>query len=260
MSFPPTGRWRFVVPNAVTCFSLTVGLYSIVCSFEGRFEEAAWLILLSVLLDKLAGTVARALNASTKIGVQLDSFSDFATFGLAPAFLFLGLNTGSGPYASFWGTSALAAVAKLASAWLPGMAALRLARFNVMTDDIGGRIFLGVPTTLVGGLSASFYLTAIKYDLPASVVAAYPWVMFLLGLWMVSNLPLPKMRKTSSTAFNIFTIVNVLVSYVLIVLRVYPEIPFLQSFLYLFIGTWYAHVYMKEDWAAFRRGASGAAT
>jgi CDP-diacylglycerol--serine O-phosphatidyltransferase len=244
------------VPNAVTCFSLTVGLYSIVCSFAGRFEEAAWLILLSVLLDKLDGTVARALNASTQIGVQLDSFSDFATFGLAPAFLFLGLNTGDGPYASFWGTSALAVVAKVASAFLVVMAALRLARFNVMTDDIGGRIFLGIPTTLVGGLSASFLLTAWKYQFPPAVVAAYPYVLFVLGLWMVSNFPLPKMRKTSSTAFNVFTIVNVLVSYVLIVLRVCPEVPFLQSFLYLVIGTWYAHRYMREDWAAFRRAGA----
>ncbi len=256
MSFPPTGRWRFVVPNAVTCLSLVVGLYSIVCSFAGRFEEAAWLILLSVLLDKLDGTVARALNASTKIGVQLDSFSDFATFGLAPGFLFLGLNTGSGPYAAYWGTDTLATVAKLASAFLVVMSALRLARFNVMTDDIGGRIFLGCPTTLVGGLSASFLLTAWKYELPPAVVAAYPYVLFVLGLWMVSNLPLPKMRKTSSNAFNIFTIVNVLVSYVLIVLRVYPEIPFLQSFLYLFIGTWYASTRMKDDWTQVRQAAS----
>ena len=51
MAFPPTGKWRFVVPNAVTCFSLSVGLLSITMSFEGQYESAAGLILLSVLLD-----------------------------------------------------------------------------------------------------------------------------------------------------------------------------------------------------------------
>jgi CDP-diacylglycerol--serine O-phosphatidyltransferase len=252
MAFPPTGKWRFIVPNAVTCFSMSVGLLAITRSFEGRLDEAAWLILLSVLMDKLDGTMARLLNASTKIGVQLDSFSDFLTFGVAPGFLFYKL-TQDPRYAAFWDNTTMGYIAQGASAFLVIMAMLRLARFNVMTDDIGGRIFLGIPTTLVGGLSASFVLTAWKYDLPPAVVAYFPFALFVLGLWMVSNLPLPKMRTTSSKAFNIFQATNALASYVLIIFRIYPEVPFLQSFLYMFIGTYYAHTHMRADWEEFRR-------
>jgi CDP-diacylglycerol--serine O-phosphatidyltransferase len=259
MAFPPTGRWRFIVPNAVTCTSLALGLVSIMQSFAGQYESAAWFILMCVLLDKLDGTVARALNASTKIGVQLDSFSDLVTFGIAPGFLYLGLTTRDPRYATFWAGETMQLLTTIACLFLGVMAALRLAKFNVMTEEVGSKIFLGVPTTLVGGLSASFYLTAEKYAFPPVLVAMVPVMLVLFGLWMVSNIPLPKMRATSSKAYNIFMVGNALASYVLIAFRIIPEIPFLQSFLYLVIGTGYALAYMKDEWQPFTRAGREAA-
>ena len=48
------------------------------------------MILWGVLLDKLDGTFARLLNASSAFGAQLDSFADFVSFGMAPAALYFG--------------------------------------------------------------------------------------------------------------------------------------------------------------------------
>ena len=81
-------KLKYLIPNSCTAFSLVLGLASIVNSMHGNLEMAAWMILWGVLLDKLDGTFARLLNASSPFGAQLDSFADFVSFGMAPAALF----------------------------------------------------------------------------------------------------------------------------------------------------------------------------
>ena len=173
------------------------------------------------------------------------------TFGIAPGVLYLGLTTKDPRFAAFWAGETMQLVTTCACLFLGVMAALRLAKFNVMTEEVGSKIFLGVPTTLVGGVSASFYLTAEKYAFPPVFVAMVPVMLVVFGLWMVSNIPLPKIRTTSSKAYNIFMGGNALATYVLIAFRIIPEIPFLQSSLYLLVGTGYALTYMKDEWQPF---------
>ena len=81
-------KLRYLVPNAFTSMSLILGLISVVLSVRGNPALAAWLILWGVLLDKLDGSAARLLNASSPFGAQLDPFADFVSFGIAPAALF----------------------------------------------------------------------------------------------------------------------------------------------------------------------------
>ena len=73
-------KLKYLVPNGFTAFSLLLGLASIVHSVNGHYELAAWMILWGVLLDKLDGTAARIMNASSPFGAQLDSFADFVSF------------------------------------------------------------------------------------------------------------------------------------------------------------------------------------
>ena len=77
--------FRYLAPNLVTFASLTFGMASIVSSFEGRYADAAWFVIFSVLTDKLDGFVARLVKGTSEFGVQLDSFADFLNFGIAPA-------------------------------------------------------------------------------------------------------------------------------------------------------------------------------
>lgn len=231
---------KYVAPNAVTCTGMLVGLASIVFTLDQNYEQAAWMILLCVLIDKLDGSVARALNASSRFGVELDSFSDFLTFGVAPGFLFLGLLTNDPRYAPTWESSAGFWFVRCACAFFIVMAALRLAKFNVLTEEIGSKIFLGIPTTLTGALSCSYLLMVWKYDLPHAAVAYYPIVLIVLGLWMVSNVPLPKVRKTDSTGFNIFLIVNATAAYLLVPFQRLPEYLFILAALWAFVGSVYA--------------------
>ena len=121
-------KLKYLVPNSCTAFSLVLGLASIVQSTSGNFELAAWMILWGVLLDKLDGTFARLLNASSEFGAQMDSFADFVSFGMAPAALM------------YWGLSANDMVNQV---WLSAgcmvfvvATASRLARFNVASHPV----------------------------------------------------------------------------------------------------------------------------
>jgi CDP-diacylglycerol--serine O-phosphatidyltransferase len=234
--------WRYVAPNAVTCIGLSVALLSIMSTFSGQYEDAAWLILFCCLIDKLDGTVARLLNGSSSFGVQMDSFSDLVAFGVAPGLLFLGMF--SAPlYEDYYQSLGMFWMLRVAVIFLIVMSVIRLAKFNVMTEQIGSKIFLGIPTTLVGAVTASFLLTAMKFDWPVEIVAYTPIALFVLGLWMVSNIRMPKVRKTTSLGYNIFIGVNVVVTWVCVPLRLYPEYVLALSGGYAFIGSIYATCY-----------------
>ena len=254
MSDPkPTSTLRYIAPNAVTCVGLCVGLLSIMHTMAGmgshdpaEFKSAAWLILLCTLLDKLDGTVARFLNASSKFGVELDSFSDFTTFGIAPAVLMLGVLTTDPRYASFYASTGGLWFVRASSAFLIVVSALRLAKFNVLTEKIGSQLFLGMPTTLVGAIASSYLRTAWDLGWSPTAVAAMPVAIWVIGLWMVSNIPMPKMHKTTSLPYNLFMLVNVIITYVFVPLRMFPEFFLVMSSSYAILGTIYAVAFMRE--------------
>src|SRR5580704_10874673 len=80
---------RYMAPNLITLSSMVFGLVSLWSAHKGDAPLAAWLIIYAVLTDRLDGLVARAMKATSELGMQLDSFADCINFGVAPAFLLL---------------------------------------------------------------------------------------------------------------------------------------------------------------------------
>ena len=76
-----------LIPNMLTLFALCAGLTSIRFAMEQRWEFAVLAILFAAVFDALDGRIARLLDASSKFGAELDSLSDFVSFGVAPAIL-----------------------------------------------------------------------------------------------------------------------------------------------------------------------------
>ena len=189
---------KYLAPNAITCAGLTLGMVSIFQTMTGDYTSAAWFILMCVLFDKADGSVARFFNASSDFGVQLDSFSDFLTFGIAPGFLVHGLLSDPqitmGLFTSrpllLWALRVSVIIFILASC-------LRLAKFNVLTEKIGTGIFLGFPTTLCGGIIGTYILTALKYQWPLEAIIILPAVLCVMSFLMVSNVRLPKAKAPS---------------------------------------------------------------
>jgi len=232
--------FRYLAPNLVTFASLTFGMLSIVASFDGRWADAAWFVVFSVLTDKLDGFVARLVKGTSEFGVQLDSFADFLNFGIAPATLWYAylsrpeVPDGAGRWVMIGSMGV----------WVLAVT-FRLARYNIVGDDPRcKRIFFGVPTTLMGGLLCALFLTFLKYgadptgipivvaeeprllgdlQIGTGVWALWPALVTLGALLMASTVKIPKLGLTRSKAVSAFILVNVFVGYALGASRHFPE-------------------------------------
>jgi CDP-diacylglycerol--serine O-phosphatidyltransferase len=217
------------------------GLVSLWAAAHGNASLSAWLIIYAVLTDRIDGLVARALKATSELGMQLDSFADMLNFGVAPAYLVLSYvpsrieyyQDGVGHYLIFaaCGAYMLCAV-------------FRLARYNVLSDDqIPTKIFFGFPTTLTGGLIAIWILVFLKYDptyrefggaklfgdsleTPVAVWKYMPIAMVVGGYLMASRLPMPKVGMTKNKLLSAILMTLVISGYLCGFAMRYPEICF----------------------------------
>ncbi|MGN7678313.1 MAG: CDP-diacylglycerol--serine O-phosphatidyltransferase [Anaplasma sp.] len=179
-----------LLPNMVTMLGLCSGLTSIRYTFAGRWELAVVFIIIAAFMDGIDGRVARMLNSASGFGAQLDSFADFLSFGVAPAFLLY-----------FWLLHSMRAVGWVLVMVFVVCMSIRLARFNVYSccDDEEEEwkkcFFVGVPAP-IGALLSLIPVMLTFYDgdvwwfsekvLNKNVVAAYfAFVAFLT----VSNIP-----------------------------------------------------------------------
>ena len=77
---------RFI-PNLFTLGNLFLGMLAILLAINGKYSSAAIMVIVAMLLDGLDGRVARALDAQSEFGKELDSLSDMVSFGAAPALI-----------------------------------------------------------------------------------------------------------------------------------------------------------------------------
>lgn len=179
-----------LIPNILTLLALCAGLTSIRFGLHGAWEHAVLAIILAGILDGLDGRVARLLHGTSKFGAELDSLSDFVSFGVAPAML-LYFWTMQGAGGLGWAIVLLYTVC----------CGLRLARFNTMLGQAdlppyAYNFFTGVPAPAAAGvvllpMVASFEFGTGFFDRP-TVVA-----VFLLGVafLMVSTIPTFSFKK-----------------------------------------------------------------
>ncbi|WP_166246045.1 CDP-diacylglycerol--serine O-phosphatidyltransferase [Paenibacillus turpanensis] len=167
------------LPSVFTVGNLFLGIISIILVFNGNPEMAAIMVIVAMLLDGLDGRVARALNAQSEFGKELDSLSDVISFGVAPAFIM---------YVVSFQDLQYAAVSWIVTAIFPICGALRLARFNVIAGVPG--YFVGLPIPAAGGVLCT--LALFHKDIPT-------WGLMLstiaLSYLMVSNIRYPNFKK-----------------------------------------------------------------
>ena len=172
---------RKSIPSACTFLALCAGVGSILASGEGNYLLGAQLILVSLILDGLDGTLARLLRGQTSFGAELDTFVDITSFGIAPAVL-LYFYPGGLATVPVWG---------LVLTFLYVMSgAARLSRFRVVDPYRGQRGFLGLPITNAAGFVA-FYLIALQSpsagEIPLLSLREGP---LAVGFWMAMLLML----------------------------------------------------------------------
>ena len=135
-----------MIPNFLTILAISAGMSAIRFGLDDRWEPAALAILAAAILDALDGRIARILKGASKFGAELDSLSDFISFGVAPAMmLFLWSMHDAGRFG--WMLVMLFSISM----------ALRLARFNTMLEDEDlpswtKNFFAGTPAPAAAGL------------------------------------------------------------------------------------------------------------
>ena len=194
--------------------ALACGVIAIVHAVNGDPMEGCWWVLYATILDRMDGIAARTLNASTNFGMWLDSVSDFVSFGVAPAFLFMGTNP-----AGFQPLLALPMGLYIVCG------GVRLVRFSLGEP---AKEFEGVPSTLAGGVYAAGLVVALGHGLNG---AEHLWlfgaVLAVFGIAM--NLPWLHYGKVGGLSIrwlNILGMSLVLICIVLILSRILPEFVF----------------------------------
>ena len=176
---------RKIVPNIVTTLALCAGVTSIRYSMSGSFSKAVICIFLAAFFDMLDGRVARMLKGSTKFGAELDSLSDFVSFGVAPAILMYKWTLFDFPKFG-WFFCLLFAICM----------AMRLARFNTMLDEepdepYWQNFFVGVPAPAAAALGIlpvmlSFELEECEFLRNNFFCSA---LFFIVAMLMISRIP-----------------------------------------------------------------------
>ena len=174
---------KWILPNACTAANLFFGMLSILSTYEGDFFYASVFILLALIADGMDGRVARALNAASELGKEMDSLCDLGSFGVAPAFLayaFCMYNYGS------LGKAA-AIIFALCGMW-------RLARFNVNTSVVHG-FFMGLAIPAGGCIVATTTLLFLAMDIhPEAFGLVYPITVIIVAYLMVSHVHYPNFK------------------------------------------------------------------
>jgi CDP-diacylglycerol---serine O-phosphatidyltransferase len=172
-----------LLPNVITVLALCSGLSALKFALEGNNTAALVAITLAALLDSVDGRLARLLDATSRIGAELDSLADCIAFGVAPAVvLFIWALDGISPG---WPVALVFTVCVV----------LRLARFNTLLDDTEAlpfdkEFFVGIPSP-AGALLALLPLTVfLQFGAGwwSSPVVVAVWTI-AVAMAMVSRLP-----------------------------------------------------------------------
>jgi CDP-diacylglycerol--serine O-phosphatidyltransferase len=189
-----------------------------------------------MLLDQIDGVLARVCNAQSRIGAELDSFADFVAFGLAPAFLVIGV---PGTGGDVWRSGSEGALAVL---YVYGCT-LRLARNNALDAEVSPGTFRGIPSTLAGVLVASAILTASVHGVVLEG-QRLAWLLAVLGVLMLMRpLRIPKIhilmaRVAARGGVGMLLVLGNLVAvYGLVMARALPEYVLVLALVYAICGS-----------------------
>ncbi|RJY10134.1 phosphatidylcholine/phosphatidylserine synthase [Aurantiacibacter aquimixticola] len=181
---------RAVLPNAITAAALCSGLTSILFAVAEQWDRAVFAMIIAGILDMMDGRVARLLKAQSRFGAELDSLSDSASFGIAPAIVLY-----------LWSLAEMPRLGWLAALAYAICCALRLARFNAQIDvddqpHKSAGFLTGVPAPMGAGFAFMPVYLWIATDEPIfrDPLLVGPWLI-LVALMMVSNVATPSWKS-----------------------------------------------------------------
>lgn len=222
----------YLLPSAFTAANIAMGFLAVIWSLRGfqivvenaerasvYFNYAAVAIGLAILFDTLDGRVARMTKTTTEIGVQLDSFADVLTFGVAPIVLAYSWAVG----AVFNEQSQVHGLGVFVLFMYVMCGAFRLARFNLQalrprvikegTAHLDKKNFVGLPIPPSAGLLASIiHFNPMPLNSYGEAGQYYAILIMLLmavlGILMISTLRYSSFKSAGTGRSSIYLIIG----------------------------------------------------
>ena len=203
-------KTRYLLPNILTLAGVCLGISSIKFSIDGNYSLAVIFILLAAILDALDGRIARLIKGTSEFGKELDSLTDFVSFGIAPVFILY-----------FWELNNYGKLGWAITLIYSVCCVVRLARFNLTKIDDKqlwkNNYFEGVPSP-AGGILILMPLIFELSDLNLNfnIRNLTPYFTILIAVLLVSKIPTLSLKKISispkTTVFILLGIGTIFIS------------------------------------------------
>ncbi len=227
-----------LLPNTLTFLNLFFGCIAVVYGLNGDLKSLALFVFLGLLCDFFDGFTARLLNVKSKIGAQLDSFSDLVTFGLTSSVVMFILLSNSSYIIDSSSDSYMQLIPYL-SFLITISSSYRLASFNLDSNDT---YFIGLPTP-ANALMIVFLPFLFENRIVIEYVQLLDSTIFLLIIVILSSYLLVcnvKMFSLKIKKINLRTkkflfvfILSFLLLYMIFNLAVFPIIILIYIFMSL---------------------------
>jgi CDP-diacylglycerol---serine O-phosphatidyltransferase len=178
-----------MIPNILTLLALCAGMTAIRLGLEEHYREAVVAIIVAGVFDGIDGRIARLLKGTSEFGAELDSLSDFVSFGVAPALLMY-----------LWSVQGLSSLGWVVALLFAVCCALRLARFNTKVGadlpPYAYNFFTGVPAPAGAGLAIIPMLLNFEFGWSGFRSAWFGAVVLaVVAALMVSRVPTFSMKR-----------------------------------------------------------------
>lgn len=197
------------MPNFITLLNLLSGGIAVIFAVKGDLSTAALFVFFGIFFDFFDGFLARKLNVSSEMGLQLDSLADLVTSGLVPALVLVNLIELS--ILPWQDTNCflpyLGLLVLLCSAY-------RLAKFNISTEQ--SQFFIGLPTPANALLIMSLPLV-LDYQNSDSYNALILNPFFLVVVTLLSSFLLNAPVKLIALKFKTWNFSENASKYILII-------------------------------------------
>lgn len=138
---------RFI-PNIFTILNMFFGFFAIILLISGDPIRAAWFVFMAGILDAFDGKLARALKIESTFGSEFDSFADTISFCITSSVLIY----------MTW-VDGIYPIMAIIISFIPILfGTIRLAKFNLISDDNPKQYFSGLTTPLYALILFSFVL------------------------------------------------------------------------------------------------------
>ena len=201
-------KTRFILPNLLTLIGVCLGISSIKFALDQNYNLAVIFLIFAALLDTLDGRIARLIKGTSEFGKELDSLTDFVSFGIAPAFILY-----------FWELKNYGKIGWAITLVFSVCCVLRLARFNltrISEPEWKRNYFEGIPSpagAILILLPLIYELSELQLNL--DIKKFTPYLVVTVAVLLISNIPTFSLKKIKiSSKLSIFLLFGIAVIFV----------------------------------------------